>query len=123
MKTLRDWWVNCWHRCERVIPTDITADRDAGTLLIAWDDLHRSEFSLPALRWACPCAVCAGEWGQPGKLAGLRILPTDELQLTDLRLVGGYGLTPVWASGHSSGIYSWEYLRSRCPCDQCAASR
>lgn len=92
-------------------PVDITADREAGTLAITWSDGIHSTYALPALRWACPCASCAGEWGQPGRLASLDVLPDDELRLVDLRLVGTYGLTPVWASGHASGIYSFEYLR------------
>jgi DUF971 family protein len=25
--------------------------------------------------------------------------------------VGGYGIQPVWADGHDSGIYSFDYLR------------
>lgn len=95
-----------------VDPLDITADRQAGTLRIRWDDGRETVYPLPALRWACPCATCAGEWGRPGRLSGLTVLPADELRLVDLRLVGAYGLTPVWASGHAGGIYSFEYLRA-----------
>ena len=65
----------------------------------------------------------AGEWGRPGVLAGLATLPPEELVLTDLLPVGTYAVTPVWASGHSSGIYSFEYLRSICPCDECSNTR
>lgn len=101
-------------------PTEIVADRAGGTLTIGWDDEHLSVFSLAALRWACPCAVCAGEWGRPGRLAGLELLPPDELSLVDVHLVGPYGITPIWASGHASGIYSYDYLRSICPCEQCS---
>jgi len=25
--------------------------------------------------------------------------------------VGGYAIQPVWADGHNTGIYSFEYLR------------
>jgi DUF971 family protein len=32
-------------------------------------------------------------------------------QLTGFDLVGGYALQPRWADGHSSGIYSFTYLR------------
>lgn len=104
-------------------PLEIAADRAAGTVTVRWDDGHESLYRAAALRWACPCAVCAGEWGSPGRLSTLRILPADDLTLADLRLVGTYGLTPVWASGHAAGIYSFEYLRSLCPCEECAASR
>jgi DUF971 family protein len=104
-------------------PVGIEADRGAGTLTIEWSDGHRSIYSTETLRWACPCAVCQGEWGRPGVLASLTELPPEEMRLTDVLAVGGYALTPVWASGHSSGIYSFEYLRQICPCGECAPMR
>jgi DUF971 family protein len=33
--------------------------------------------------------------------------------------VGRYALQFNWADGHSSGIYSWEYLRRMCQCAEC----
>lgn len=103
-----------------MIPSGIEADRAAGTLTISWDDGHVSRYDLPALRWACPCAECKGEAGHPGRLSTLSTLPTDELRLLDVQPVGQYAILPVWASGHRSGIYSWEYLRSLCTCSRCA---
>ncbi|HEY4757240.1 MAG TPA: gamma-butyrobetaine hydroxylase-like domain-containing protein [Chthoniobacterales bacterium] len=32
-------------------------------------------------------------------------------ELVGVDLVGGYALQPRWADGHSSGIYSFTYLR------------
>jgi DUF971 family protein len=104
-------------------PVGIEADRAQGTVAIAWADGHRSVYNATQLRWACPCAVCQGEWGRPGVLAGLDDLTPDEQQLTDLLAVGPYAVTPVWASGHNSGIYSFEYLRRICPCEECRVSR
>ena len=100
-------------------PVAIEADRSAGTLSIEWADGHRSTYSARQLRWACPCAVCQGEWGRPGVLAGKSELPPDEFVLTDLLAVGSYALTPVWSSGHTSGIYSFQYLRGICGCQPC----
>jgi DUF971 family protein len=103
-------------------PVGIEADRALGTVSIGWADGHQSVYTAPQLRWACPCAVCQGEWGRPGVLAGLDALEPDELQFTDVLAVGPYAITPVWASGHSSGIYSFEYLRGICSCEQCRSS-
>src|SRR5579872_4252884 len=100
-------------------PVAIEADRAADTLSIEWDDGHSSLYSLRDLRWACPCAVCRGEWGQPGRLDTVTSLPDEELRLVDVHAVGRYAIAPVWASGHDAGIYSFEYLRSLCPCDEC----
>lgn len=93
-------------------PVEIVADRLRGSLTVEWSDGTRSRLLLPALRWACPCATCAGEWGRPGRLASLTVLPDDELTLTDVQPVGSYGITPIWASGHRDGIYSFDYLKS-----------
>lgn len=100
-------------------PVAIEADRAAGTLTVRWEDGHESVYSASQLRWACPCAVCSGEWGRPGRLQGLDTLPEAEMVLTDVLPVGAYAITPVWASGHNDGIYSFEYLRSFCHCENC----
>lgn len=100
-------------------PTAIEADRAAGTLTVDWDDGHRSVYTVSGLRWACPCAVCSGEWGRPGVLATQTSLPPDELRLVDVSMVGRYAICPVWASGHETGIYTFDYLRSLCPCEEC----
>jgi DUF971 family protein len=104
-------------------PAAIEADRAAGTLIIQWDDGHRSQYALARLRWNCPCAICAGEWGRPGRLASLDTLPEEEIRLADMHMVGTYALSPIWESGHHTGIYSFEYLRSLCPCMQCRTDR
>lgn len=104
-------------------PSAVEADRAAGTIIIEWVDGHRSVYPVGSLRWACPCAECMGEWGRPGRLSALQTLPVDETELVDVLPVGHYAITPVWASGHQTGIYSWEYLRSICPCQECASAR
>ncbi len=106
-----------------MFPTAIEADRAAGLLTIAWEDGHRSVYGMELLRWACPCAECAGEWGRPGRLTGLQSLPPEEYVLEDVHAVGTYAIMPIWASGHRSGIYSFEHLRSICPCAECGAIR
>jgi DUF971 family protein len=97
---------------ESTTPIEIVADREAGSLTIRWADGAQTVIAAGELRWACPCAICRGEWGRPGRLEGLAALPEDELRLSDVKVVGTYAISPVWASGHDSGIYSFEYLRA-----------
>jgi DUF971 family protein len=33
--------------------------------------------------------------------------------------VGRYAIHIAWSDGHTSGIYSFEHLRSICPCPAC----
>jgi DUF971 family protein len=81
-------------------------------LAIKWDDGVESFITLEKLRRACPCAGCMGERDVMGRLmkGPEQPLSARSFQLKQIRNVGGYGITPVWADGHSTGIYSFEYL-------------
>ncbi|HEV8638791.1 MAG TPA: DUF971 domain-containing protein [Chloroflexota bacterium] len=91
-------------------------------LQIDWSDGHRSTYAWELLRWNCPCAVCAGEMGQPGVLQFVQKLTPEQTTLTDLLEVGQYALQPVWQDGHDTGIYSFDLLRRLCPCPECRAN-
>jgi DUF971 family protein len=49
--------------------------------------------------------------GSPGRLDSARQLPDAELKVEDARLVGQYALALSFASGHSTGIFTFRYLR------------
>jgi DUF971 family protein len=93
------------------LPTGVTSSRAERTLTITWEDAEPSVIPWHVLRWSCPCALCQGEFGTPGALATVTSLPPAETELVDLALVGTYAIQPVWASGHTHGIFTWEYLR------------
>jgi DUF971 family protein len=38
-------------------------------------------------------------------------LTPNSFQLARISNVGGYGVQPVWADGHGSGIFSYDYLK------------
>jgi len=81
-------------------------------LAIAWNDETESYCALEFLRRACPCAACGGEPDVLGNVSRPHVAYTDKsFQLVGFDLVGGYALQPRWADGHSSGIYSFTYLR------------
>ena len=42
---------------------------------------------------------------------------------TEVEPVGKYGIRFTWNDGHQHGIYSWEFLREHCPCQDCKAAR
>ena len=92
-------------------PVAITADVDARTVRIEWADGQESTYEFEQLRWACPCAHCRGEMGQPGRLSQVDRLSPEETELVDLQQVGHYAIMPVWYDGHSSGMYTYVYLR------------
>jgi DUF971 family protein len=84
-----------------------------GELAIKWDDGGESFIALEKLRRRCPCAGCQGEpdiMGQMHKGPEVPLTPSS-FQLRRMANVGGYGIQPVWADGHDSGIFSFDYLR------------
>jgi len=81
-------------------------------LALAWNDETESYFALEFLRRACPCAACGGEPDVLGSVSRPHVTYTDRsFQLIGFDLVGGYALQPRWQDGHSTGIYSFTYLR------------
>lgn len=105
-------------------PQDLTVNREEQTLEIVWSDGHRSVYPLAGLRNVCPCAECRGGhegMSAPIERAAIHRKPSKTWQISDAHLVGNYALSFVWADGHDGGIYTWEFLRALCPCQQCDA--
>jgi len=82
-------------------------------LAVKWEDGSESFVTLERLRRACPCAGCKGEIDILGNLHKNPDKPyaANAFELVKLVSVGGYAIQPVWADGHNTGIYSFEYLR------------
>lgn len=83
-------------------------------LAIKWTDGSESFISLEKLRRHCPCAGCKGEMDIMGNLYKNpdRPLTPEAFRLTRWLGIGGYAIQPFWADGHSSGIYSFDYLKN-----------
>ena len=81
-------------------------------LAIRWDDGSESFIPLERLRRFCPCAGCKGEMDILGNLYRnpARPLAKDAFRLLRIERTGGYAIQPIWADGHSTGIYSFDYL-------------
>lgn len=92
-------------------PSDIQQIGDE--LAIKWADGGESFIPLGNLRRACPCAGCKGETDIMGNLYKNpeQKLSAAAFQLVRLVRVGGYAIQPVWADGHNTGIFSFEYLK------------
>ena len=82
-------------------------------LAIKWDDGGESFIKLETLRRRCPCASCQGEMDIMGNLYKNpeKPLTPSAFQLVRWNAVGGYAIQPVWGDGHTSGIYSFDYLQ------------
>ncbi len=83
-------------------------------LLIQWSDKTDSAIPLTILRDNCPCAGCAGEKDVLGNsyIGPPKKLTEHSYRLKGLQPVGYYGLQPFWSDGHSTGIYTIDFLKT-----------
>jgi DUF971 family protein len=103
--------VDVAQRRQAIEPREISQESNT-QLRITWADDKVCVYGAAALRRGCPCAQCVNEW------TGQRTLKpeviSDELEISDLNIVGRYALNFRWSDGHETGIYSFQYLRDLC---------
>ena len=82
-------------------------------LAIKWDDGTESFIKLETMRRCCPCAGCKGEVDIMGNLYKNPEKPfgPTAFHLVRMDRVGGYAIQPVWADCHSTGLFSFDYLK------------
>jgi DUF971 family protein len=116
---------------EALTPARVRVLQSTGEgLEIEWKDGHRSRWGFTWLRDACPCATCheqrEAEGRQPGeakpKPATLLPMYQPAPRPESASPVGNYAISFKWNDGHSSGIYSWDFLRRHCICEGCSTA-
>jgi len=81
---------------------------------IAWSDGATAAYTPRLLRDACPCATCREQRGASQPKPLLLVLAPQEtvpLAVTGMSPVGQYAYSIEFSDGHSSGIYTLDYLR------------
>jgi DUF971 family protein len=105
-----------------VRPTAITLNKTDSYLEIRWNDGVTCRYPLGQLREACPCVECRGGHQFMGSAYDpanlLELKPKRSYTITGLDQVGNYALQPSWDDGHTTGIYTWDYLRRLCPSEE-----
>lgn len=75
-----------------------------------WSEEHSDVWPARLLRLRCTCAYCKSED------TGERLIVDDEIPedivVTQMRLVGNYGLNIHFSDGHTTGIYRLSGLKS-----------
>ncbi len=88
---------------------------DDGAIEIVWSDTARRTYTPRLLRDACPCANCREQRLEPAAppplLLVLRPEEVARLGIIGMNPVGQYAYAIEFTDGHSSGIYTLEYLR------------
>jgi DUF971 family protein len=103
------------------VPTTIrrVADgRSTAAIEIVWSDGLAAVSTARLLRDACPCATCREKRAapatpalQPALLPVLTAAEVAPLEIMGMQPVGQYAYSIEFSDGHSSGIYTLEYLR------------
>ena len=104
---------------EAVLPVEIALD--GNSIVILWNDGHRSIYPHRFLRLRCQCATCVDEMTGNPRL-NPETVPQDVLAVDHLP-VGNYAYQFLWSDTHYTGIYPFRFLRSICTCIQCNAAR
>ena len=96
---------------QAIEPREISQESNS-LLRITWADGRVCDYQAASLRRACPCAQCVNEWTGQRTLRPESI--SDEVEISDLSIVGRYALNFRWSDNHETGIYSFQYLRDLC---------
>ncbi|HTB95208.1 MAG TPA: DUF971 domain-containing protein [Candidatus Sulfotelmatobacter sp.] len=94
---------------------------------IAWADGHSSHYDFTYLRDQCPCATCNDERAKKDSMPPATNLLSSPLlpmfkpkpRAQAATQVGNYAVQISFTDGHSTGIFSYDYLRTLCPCEEC----
>jgi DUF971 family protein len=87
-------------------PTEIRLVNGRRTLEIEWPDGARSHLQAGHLR-----ANCRSSRAIRSRHDGADTKPAGDLQMTDVGLIGLYGINLAFSDGDDRGIYPWSYLR------------
>ena len=88
------------------VPTGITLHQKSRVLEIAFADGRTYRLPYEFLRVYSPSAEVRGHGpGQEVLQVGKRAV-----EIRSLEPVGSYAVQPQFSDGHSTGIYSWDYL-------------
>lgn len=111
-------------------PVDVKIHVKSGAGVdVTWADGHTSHYEFAYLREECPCATCNDERGKKESFAAsasgasaFQPLPMfkPKPRAQAASQVGNYAISISFSDGHSTGIYSYDHLRTICPCAECA---
>lgn len=96
-------------------PTDLKLEDSS--LVVTWSDEFVQDISIRDLRDQCPCATCGekrseSEQEKSNPLAVISTAEAAPTTITGMRPVGSYAYSIQFSDGHSTGIFTFDFLRS-----------
>jgi len=101
------------------LPIPKQIHRGEHEIVITWEEGHVGRYAARDLRLACQCASCRDEMTGAPLLAPDHI--PEDIRPLAIALVGSYAIRIDWSDGHNTGIYAYDALYARCPCERCRA--
>lgn len=98
------------HAGKQTLSIKAIQQKDAHAFTIVWNDGKEQDFRLSDLQRNCPCANCVDE-NTGRKLLDPNTVKED-VRAETIRNVGRYALQIQFTSGCSTGIYSYNHLRT-----------
>lgn len=98
-------------------PVEIRLIRSRTCLRLVWEDGLMQEIDAATLRAGSPSAGA-----KRLRIDGIQVPVADDTAITDLRLLGRYGVNLIFSDGHDRGIYPWALLRDLAGATTCAQS-
>lgn len=97
-------------------PTAIEYVQAEHLLRMTFSDGHVADYPTRYLRGYCPCAHCQGHGSGPPRWK--EVSHVRQIEVEDVAQIGNYAICITWGDGHDTGIYSFQNLRSMCPCPE-----
>ncbi|MGR8919956.1 MAG: gamma-butyrobetaine hydroxylase-like domain-containing protein [Gammaproteobacteria bacterium] len=88
------------------IPTDIKLHQKSRRLELAFDDGQTFDLSCEYLRVYSPSAEVRGHSPDQAVLQ----VGKEDVNITDIEVMGNYALKLTFDDGHDTGLYTWDYL-------------
>ena len=107
----------------RATPLEVTLVNPT-ELRILWEDGHESAFDADFLRLQCRCRACVSQGTGLGMVVWALTTPEGydppPVTIQHVKVVGGLALGLSFSDGHEDALFTFDHLRSICPCEGCA---
>ena len=88
-------------------PTELRLHKDRKTLTVTFDNGESFDLAAEYLRVRSPSAEVQGHSPEERKIVGGK----KNVAILEIKPIGNYAVRLVFDDMHSTGIYSWDYLR------------
>ena len=88
-------------------PVELRVNKDKDSLTVKFDNGESYELAAEFLRVESPSAEVQGHTPQQRQFVGGK----RKVKIASLEPVGHYAVRIIFDDGHSTGLYTWRYLR------------